>query len=146
MFLRKVLGDLINQVRFPLMTREEFAFAMQDPEARLINDQHIIDLFIHLSLDNNQCQSTNGASSSIMPKKQLPFSSKSRCCLRGVQLVINRFGQIDSRWGYSGTSDRVRFSVNRRIFIAGFGLFGSIYGKCEYSVVIKVMLIFLIDF
>ncbi len=26
---------------------------------------------------------------------------------------------VESRWGYSGTSDRIRFSVDRHIYIAG---------------------------
>uniref|UniRef100_A0A671LTS5 BTB (POZ) domain containing 2b n=1 Tax=Sinocyclocheilus anshuiensis TaxID=1608454 RepID=A0A671LTS5_9TELE len=46
---------------------------------------------------------------------------------------------IDRRWGYSGTSDRIRFSVNRRIFIVGFGLYGSIHGPTDYQVNIQII-------
>ena len=38
-----------------------------------------------------------------------------------------------------GTSDRVRFSVNRRIYLVGFGLYGSIYGKAEYTATIQLI-------
>ena len=49
-----------------------------------------------------------------------------------------RFQQIESRWGYSGTSDKIRFIVDRRIFVVGFGLYGSIHGPSEYDVTIQV--------
>ena len=51
---------------------------------------------------------------------------------------IFRFQQIESRWGYSGTSDKIRFIVDRRIFVVGFGLYGSIHGPSEYDVTIQV--------
>ena len=49
-----------------------------------------------------------------------------------------RFQQIESRWGYSGTSDKIRFIVDRRILVVGFGLYGSIHGPSEYDVTIQV--------
>ena len=52
--------------------------------------------------------------------------------------VVIRFQQIESRWGYSGTSDKIRFIVDRRIFVVGFGLYGSIHGPSEYDVTIQV--------
>ena len=55
-----------------------------------------------------------------------------------VFCVVSRFQQIESRWGYSGTSDKIRFIVDRRIFVVGFGLYGSIHGPSEYDVTIQV--------
>ena len=134
-----VLGDALKHVRFPLMTKEEFALVMSDQESRLIDDDSIIDLFVNLTLSNNSSTSSLlNTSSSIVPKK-LSFNDTPRCCLGGKEQVINRFCQVESRWGYSGTSDRVRFSVNKRIFVVGFGLYGSIYGKCEYQVLIQLI-------
>ena len=52
-----------------------------------------------------------------------------------------RFQQIESRWGYSGTSDKIRFIVDRRIFVVGFGLYGSIHGPSEYDVTIQVTIV-----
>ena len=57
--------------------------------------------------------------------------------------VVIRFQQIESRWGYSGTSDKIRFIVDRRIFVVGFGLYGSIHGPSEYDVTIQVDFFFL---
>lgn len=145
-----MLEDILKHIRFPLMTQEEFALAMNDPESRILDDNEIIDIFIHLTLadlpqqQQQQQLSTTESSSSettvMLSTKLRPlaYSSKPRCCLSGPEEVISRFSRVESRWGYSGTSDRVRFSVDRRLFIVGFGLFGSIYGKCEYSVTIQV--------
>lgn len=53
--------------------------------------------------------------------------------------IFSRFQQIESRWGYSGTSDKIRFIVDRRIFVVGFGLYGSIHGPSEYDVTIQLL-------
>lgn len=47
----------------------------------------------------------------------------------------------ESRWGYSGTPDRVRFSVDKRIFVVGFGLYGSFFGMTEYEVQLQVNIV-----
>ena len=61
------------------------------------------------------------------------------CILHFMSLLfVYRFQQIESRWGYSGTSDKIRFIVDRRIFVVGFGLYGSIHGPSEYDVTIQV--------
>lgn len=132
-----VLGDAIKYIRFPLMSKEEFALAMNESESRIIDNESIIDLFINLTLTNSS--SNTIMSNASFQSKKLNYNDTPRCCLGGKEQVINRFCQVESRWGYSGTSDRVRFSVNRRIFVVGFGLYGSIYGKCEYQVIIQLI-------
>jgi BTB/POZ domain-containing protein 1/2 len=59
--------------------------------------------------------------------------------MTGKEQTVCRFQQIESRWGYSGTSDRIRFLVDRRIFVVGFGLYGFIYGPTDYDVNIQVI-------
>lgn len=44
----------------------------------------------------------------VNPKPRVEFIDRPRCCLRGKECSINRFQQVESRWGYSGTSDRIR--------------------------------------
>lgn len=132
-----VLGDAIKHIRFPLMSKEEFAMAMNDNESRIIDNESIIDLFINLTLINSSANSIMNNQSFLA--KKLNYNDTPRCCLGGKEQMINRFCQVESRWGYSGTSDRVRFSVNRRIYVVGFGLYGSIYGKYEYQVFIQVI-------
>ena len=137
--LQKVLGDSLSHIRFSLMTKEEFAFIVRDESTRLIDDASIVDIFVNLTLNSNSSSETSPSSLKQSNHQLRKFNNTPRCCLSGNEQVINRFSQVESRWGYSGTSDRVRFSVNRRIFVVGFGLYGSIYGKAEYQALIQLI-------
>uniref|UniRef100_A0A673N8Z6 BTB/POZ domain-containing protein 2-like n=1 Tax=Sinocyclocheilus rhinocerous TaxID=307959 RepID=A0A673N8Z6_9TELE len=119
---RRVLGKALNLIRFPLMTIEEFAAG--PAQSAILMDRQVVSLFLHFTVN---------------PKPRVEFIDRPRCCLRGKECSITRFGQVESRWGYSGTSDRIRFSVNRRIFIVGFGLYGSIHGPTDYQVNIQII-------
>ncbi|XP_030639826.1 BTB/POZ domain-containing protein 2a [Chanos chanos] len=119
---RKVLGKALNLIRFPLMTIEEFAAG--PAQSGILTDREVVSLFLHFTVN---------------PKPHVEFIDRPRCCLRGKECSITRFGQVESRWGYSGTSDRIRFSVNRRIFVVGFGLYGSIHGPTDYQVNIQII-------
>ncbi|XP_026877572.2 BTB/POZ domain-containing protein 2 [Electrophorus electricus] len=119
---RRVLGKALTLIRFPLMTIEEFAAG--PAQSGILTDREVVSLFLHFTVN---------------PKPRVDFIDRPRCCLRGKECSITRFGQVESRWGYSGTSDRIRFSVNRRIFIVGFGLYGSIHGPTDYQVNIQII-------
>ncbi|KAF6727625.1 BTB/POZ domain-containing protein 2 [Oryzias melastigma] len=119
---RKVLGKALTLIRFPLMTIEEFAAG--PAQSNILTDREVVSLFLHFTVN---------------PKPRVDFIDRPRCCLRGKECSITRFGQVESRWGYSGTSDRIRFSVNRRIFVVGFGLYGSIHGPTDYQVNIQII-------
>ena len=106
--------------------------------------REIVSLFLHFTVN---------------PKPQVAFLDVPRCSMTGKEQTVNRFQQIESRWGYvecvcgcrrhliwesivrrySGTSDKIRFIVDRRIFIVGFGLYGSIHGPFEYQVLIQLI-------
>ncbi|CAH1796570.1 unnamed protein product, partial [Owenia fusiformis] len=119
---RAVLGKTLNLIRFPLMTVEEFA--VNAAQSGILTDRETVALFLHFTVN---------------PKPSVNFLDVPRCCLTGKEQVVSRFMQIESRWGYSGTCDRIRFMVNRRIFVVGFGLYGSIHGPTEYSVHIQII-------
>ncbi|KAG5275756.1 hypothetical protein AALO_G00124210 [Alosa alosa] len=119
---RRVLGKALSLIRFPLMTIEEFAAG--PAQSGILTDREVVSLFLHFTVN---------------PKPHVDFIDRPRCCLRGKECSITRFGQVESRWGYSGTSDRIRFSVNRRIFVVGFGLYGSIHGPTDYQVNIQII-------
>ncbi|XP_070602952.1 BTB/POZ domain-containing protein 2 [Erythrolamprus reginae] len=119
---RKALGKALSLIRFPLMTIEEFAAG--PAQSGILTDREVVSLFLHFTVN---------------PKPRVEFIDRPRCCLRGKECSINRFQQVESRWGYSGTSDRIRFSVNKRIFIVGFGLYGSIHGPTDYQVNIQII-------
>uniref|UniRef100_A0A8C1GV76 BTB (POZ) domain containing 2a n=1 Tax=Cyprinus carpio TaxID=7962 RepID=A0A8C1GV76_CYPCA len=119
---RRVLGKALSLIRFPLMTIEEFAAG--PAQSGILTDREVVSLFLHFTVN---------------PKPHVEFIDRPRCCLRGKECSIIRFSQVESRWGYSGTSDRIRFSVNRRIFVVGFGLYGSIHGPTDYQVNIQII-------
>ncbi|KAL8562678.1 BTB/POZ domain-containing protein 2 [Nucella lapillus] len=119
---KEVLNGALRLIRFPLMTVEEFA--MGAAQSGLLEDREVVELFLYFTVN---------------PKPPISFLDVPRCCLTGKEQVVSRFCQIESRWGYSGTSDRIRFMVNRRIFVVGFGLYGSIHGPTEYTVNIQIL-------
>ena len=59
--------------------------------------------------------------------------------MTGKEQTVSRYQQIESRWGYSGMSDKIRFMVDRRIYVVGFGLYGSIHGPDTYQVTIQII-------
>jgi len=119
---RSVLGRLLFQIRFPLMTVEEFA---QGPaQSGILTDRETVSLFLHFTVN---------------PKPAVGFLDVPRCSMTGKEQTVCRFQQIESRWGYSGTSDKIRFIVDRRIFVVGFGLYGSIHGPSEYDVTLQII-------
>ncbi|XP_036390895.1 BTB/POZ domain-containing protein 1-like isoform X1 [Megalops cyprinoides] len=119
---QKVLGKALSLIRFPLMTVEEFAAG--PAQSGILFDREVVNLFLHFTVN---------------PKPRVDYIDRPRCCLRGKECSISRFQQVESRWGYSGTSDRIRFNVNRRILIVGFGLYGSIHGPTDYQVNIQII-------
>ncbi|KAG2470844.1 BTB/POZ domain-containing protein 1-like isoform X2 [Polypterus senegalus] len=119
---QKVLGKALSLIRFPLMTIEEFAAG--PAQSGILFDREVVNLFLHFTVN---------------PKPRVDYIDKPRCCLRGKECSINRFQQVESRWGYSGTSDRIRFTVTKKIFIVGFGLYGSIHGPTDYQVNIQII-------
>lgn len=88
---RRVLGRSLRLIRFPLMSVEEFA--MGAAQSGILEDREVVQLFLHFTVN---------------PKPAISFSDVPRCCLTGKEQVVSRFCQIESRWGYSGTSDRIR--------------------------------------
>ncbi|XP_071434203.1 BTB/POZ domain-containing protein 2-like isoform X2 [Pithys albifrons albifrons] len=91
---RKVLGKALSLIRFPLMTIEEFAAG--PAQSGILTDREVVSLFLHFTVN---------------PKPRVEFIDRPRCCLRGKECSISRFQQVESRWGYSGTSDRIRSST-----------------------------------
>ncbi|VUZ45484.1 unnamed protein product [Hymenolepis diminuta] len=72
-------------------------------------------------------------------KPELPFVKRPRCYQHDAEEVVQRFVLVDQRWDYRGTSDRIRFKVDRKIHLVGFGLYGSIHGESEYEASIELV-------
>lgn len=88
---RQVLGHALYLIRFPLMTVEEFAIGAA--QSGILTDREVVELFLYFT---------------VTPKTRINFSDVLRCCLTGKEQVVSRFCEIENRWGYSGTSDRIR--------------------------------------
>lgn len=119
---RSVLGRALSLIRFPLMSVEEFA--QSAAQSGILSDREVVNLFLFFTVN---------------PKPTVGFLDVPRCCVTGKEQVVNRFQRIEGRWGYSGTPDRIKFNVDRRIFVVGFGLYGSIHGPTEYQVTIQII-------
>ena len=64
--------------------------------------------------------------------------------LRNVSVsifFIHRFGSSayrSNQWRYRGRTDAIQFCVDKRVFIVGFGLYGSSNGSSDYSAKIEL--------
>lgn len=67
-------------------------------QSGILFDREVVNLFLHFTVN---------------PKPRVDYIDRPRCCLRGEECSINRFQQVESRWGYSGTSDRIRWDKNQ---------------------------------
>lgn len=119
---RKVLEDALYLIRFPLMTLEEFANLVA--QSGILTDKELVNLFLHFTVN---------------PKPTVKFPDRPRRCLTGKEKSVVRFSKTEARWGYSGTSDRIKFIVNRHIFVVGLGLYGSINVPTDYEVSIQII-------
>lgn len=77
-------------------------------QSGILSDREVVNLFLHFTVN---------------PKPRVDYIDRPRCCLRGKEYSINRFQQVESRWGYSGTSDRIRYWSS----IRGVGRGGTSY-------------------
>lgn len=68
-------------------------------QSGILFDREVVNLFLHFTVN---------------PKPRVDYIDRPRCCLRGEECSINRFQQVESRWGYSGTSDRIRWDYWHR--------------------------------
>lgn len=119
---RLVLGDALSLVRFPLMSKEEFTAG--PAQSGVLNYSEVLSLFSYFILN---------------PKPSVGFQTMPRCCMTGKEQTLCRFQHTKSRWGYFGTSDRIRFSVDRRIFLLGYGVYGSTQEPAIYEVTVELI-------
>ena len=120
--LRQVLGPCLHLVRMPSMSLEEFANG--PAQSGMLSAQETTDIFLHFTANN---------------KPELKFNCKHRKGL--VQYCVHRFQSSayrSNQWRYRGRCDSIQFSVDKRIFIVGFGLYGSSNGAAEYLVRIEL--------
>ena len=120
---REVLDTALFLIRFPALTVQEFADTVAT--SGILTLQETTDLFLYFTA------------------KQKPsigdFETKPRIGL--ARQICRRFASSHYRsnqWRYRGRTDSIQFSVDRRIFIVGFGLYGSSNGSSDYSANIQL--------
>ncbi|KAG5895181.1 hypothetical protein JTB14_007347 [Gonioctena quinquepunctata] len=119
---RDVLGNALYLIRIPTMTLEEFANGAA--QIGILTQQETIDIFFHFTANNKPC---------------LQYPIKPRAGLKSQ--VCHRFQSCayrSNQWRYRGRCDSIQFSVDRRIFVVGFGLYGSSNGAADYTVKIEL--------
>lgn len=118
---RQVLGQALYLVRIPTMSLEEFANRVA--QLGILTNQETIDIFLNFTAKN---------------KPKLTFPIKSRAGLKTQ--VCHRFASCvnGSNQPYRGRCNSIQFSVDKRIFIVGFGLYGSSTGAADYDVKIEL--------
>ncbi|XP_013398719.1 BTB/POZ domain-containing protein 6 [Lingula anatina] len=119
---RKVLGSALYLVRIPSMKLEDFANG--PAQSGILTLKETNNIFLWYTATH---------------KPQLPFPVKSRVGLRPFR--CHRFQSSayrSNQWRYRGRCDSIQFSIDKRIFVAGFGLYGSSNGSAEYRVKIEL--------
>ncbi|KAM9293929.1 BTB/POZ domain-containing protein 6 [Gastrophryne carolinensis] len=119
---RLALGKALYLVRIPTMTLEEFADGAAQSD--LLTLEETRSIFLWYTAANK-------------PRLDFPLAKRKglapqRC--HRFQSSAYRSNQ----WRYRGRCDSIQFAVDRRIFIAGLGLYGSSCGKAEYGVRIEL--------
>ncbi|XP_057374297.1 BTB/POZ domain-containing protein 6-B-like isoform X1 [Daphnia carinata] len=119
---RTVMGDSLFLIRLPTMTLEDFA--NEAAQSGILTLQETTDVFLYYTARN---------------KPSLLYSCKPRAGLKPQ--VCHRFQSSayrSNQWRYRGRCDSIQFCVDKRIFIVGFGLYGSSNGSADYSVRIEL--------
>lgn len=138
---RAVLGNALYLVRIPTMTLEEFANGAA--QMGILTQQETIDIFFHFTANNKPSlqyptKPRAGLKSQVKQKtKILPQSLINTFYFK----VCHRFQSCayrSNQWRYRGRCDSIQFSVDRRIFVMGFGLYGSSNGAADYNVKIEL--------
>ena len=116
---RRMIGEeLLNAIRFPLMSQKEFLAVV--PDSNILTTKEIVDLMKHY---NN------------MLTWPLQFSASPRTrevCTCHRFLSFSEPHSSLNPWGYRGKSDRICFIVNKDIHLIGVGHFGL--EGCTYTV------------
>lgn len=119
---RLVLGKAIYLIRIPTMVLEDFADGAAQSGVLTLNETN--DIFLWFT---------------AAKKPELLFCSKPRKGLAPQR--CHRFQSCayrSNQWRYRGRCDSIQFAVDKRVFIAGFGLYGSSCGSAEYSAKIEL--------
>ncbi|XP_068194317.1 BTB/POZ domain-containing protein 6-B-like [Antennarius striatus] len=119
---RSVLGDALFLVRVPAMSLEEFADGAAQGDLLTLEETRAV--FLWFTAAN---------------KPLLDFPLAPRAGLTPQR--CHRFQSSayrSNQWRYRGRCDSIQFAADRRVFVAGLGLYGSSGAAAEYGVRIEL--------
>ncbi|KAL6466819.1 hypothetical protein MHYP_G00246230 [Metynnis hypsauchen] len=119
---RKVLGQAVYLIRIPTMGLDDFANGAAQSGVLTLNETNDIFLW-YTAAKKPDLQFVSKPRRGLTPQKCHRFQS---CAYRSNQ------------WRYRGRCDSIQFAVDKRVFIAGFGLYGSSCGSAEYTAKIEL--------
>ncbi|KAG9339047.1 hypothetical protein JZ751_024242 [Albula glossodonta] len=119
---RKVLGKAVYLIRIPTMALDDFANGAAQSGVLTLNETNDIFLW-YTAAKKPELQFVSNPRKGLVPQRCHRFQS---CAYRSNQ------------WRYRGRCDSIQFAVDKRVFIAGFGLYGSSCGSAEYSAKIEL--------
>ena len=119
---RKVLGRAMNKIRFPAMSITDFADTVAT--SGILNLQETNDLFLHFTAKQKPSVEYD-----FKPRRGLDIQSCGR---------FRSSAYRSNQWRYRGRTDAIQFCVDKRVFIVGFGLYGSSNGSSDYTAKIEL--------
>lgn len=144
---RAMLGSAIYLIRFPTMSLDEFANSAA--QLGILTPQETIDIFLHFTAANKP-QLSYPIKQRAGLKAQVTNVIRIMCIIMGKYITNNillvfqichRFQSCayrSNQWRYRGRCDSIQFCVDKRIFVVGFGLYGSSNGAADYNVKIEL--------
>ena len=120
--MRRVLGSAMQCIRFPCMNLQQFADS--PAQSGMLSLQETTDIFLNFTA-----------------KQKPPVEYPTNPRLGMKPLTCHRFQSSayrSNQWRYRGRCDSIQFCVDRRIFIVGFGMYGSSNGSADYTVRIQL--------
>jgi BTB/POZ domain-containing protein 3/6 len=120
--LRACLGKALQLIRVPTMELKEFADGPAQTGIFSLEESHA--MFLHFT-------------ATTKPKVGYPTTPRAGL----TPQVCHRFQSSayrSNQWRYRGRCDSIQFCVDRRVFIVGFGLYGSSGGAATYAVHIEL--------
>lgn len=115
---RAVIGDIIFLIRLPCMPLIDFADG--PAQSGILTLKETNDIFLHFT-------------ASSKPVLSFPCTPRKGLTVQ----VCHRFQSSayrSNQWRYRGRCDSIQFSVDKRIFVIGYGLYGSSKGGADYNV------------
>ncbi|TRY65824.1 hypothetical protein DNTS_018002 [Danionella cerebrum] len=119
---RSVLGKALHLVRLPSMALQEFADGAAQSNILTLEETHSIFLW-YTAATKPSVGFPVTSRKGLMPQRCHRFQSSA---------------YRSNQWRYRGRCDSIQFAVDKRVFVAGLGLYGSSGGKAEYSVKIEL--------